>query len=123
MLEKYDSLPPDRKAWCDRMKSGFPNFTTNVSHKLADGEVIPVCGGIEVIHTPGHTPGHICLLLQRERILVTGDALNIQDGKLTGPNPQHTFDMELALKSAEKAKKFAFDAVISHHGGYLKINH
>ena len=121
MFERYDKLPADQKAWCDKIKNEYPNFTIQINHTLSDGEVLPVCGGIEVIHTPGHTPGHISLYLQKSAILVTGDALNVIDGALTGPNPQHSYDMELALCSAEKAKKFPIKAVVSHHGGYLKM--
>ena len=121
MLKQYDSLPADRKAWCDNLKQKFPGLTVPVTHTLSDGEVLPLCGGIEVIHTPGHTPGHICLFLRKSKILVTGDALNVADGKLTGPNPQHTYDMELGLRSVEKTKKSPFTAVVSHHGGYLKL--
>ena len=121
MLERYDKLPVDQKAWCDKIKKEYPNFTIQVSHTLSDAEVLPVCGGIEVIHTPGHTPGHISLFLRESSILVTGDALNVTDGTLTGPNPQHTLDMELGLRSMEKAKKFPIKAVVSHHGGYLKV--
>jgi len=120
MLEQYDKLPPDRKTWCDNMKRAFPGLVVPVTHTISDGEVLPECGGIEVIFTPGHTPGHICLYLRESKILVTGDALNVAEGKLAGPNPQFSFDMDLALKSAEKAKKFPFMAVVSHHGGYLK---
>ncbi|MCL2318569.1 MAG: MBL fold metallo-hydrolase, partial [Treponema sp.] len=121
MLKQYDSLPADRKAWCDNLKQKFPGLTVPVTHTLSDGEVLPLCGGIEVIHTPGHTPGHICLFLRKSKILVTGDALNVADGKLTGPNPQHTYDMELGLRSVEKTKKSPFTAVVSHHGGDLKL--
>ena len=73
-----------------------------------------------MIHTPGHTPGHICLFLRESGVLIGGDALNIQNGELTGPNPQHTYDMELGLKSAEKVKRFPFKALVTYHGGYLK---
>jgi glyoxylase-like metal-dependent hydrolase (beta-lactamase superfamily II) len=39
---------------------------------LVDGEVV---GGLEVIHTPGHSPGHVVLLHQPTRTLLTGDAV------------------------------------------------
>jgi glyoxylase-like metal-dependent hydrolase (beta-lactamase superfamily II) len=43
---------------------------------LSGGDVIEV-GGMEIhiIHTPGHTPGGICLSIKREEILFTGDTL------------------------------------------------
>ena len=28
---------------------------------IADGEVLPLVGGLRVVHTPGHTPGSVCL--------------------------------------------------------------
>lgn len=43
---------------------------------LRDGERIAVGGGhLEVIHTPGHTPGSICLYQPEEAILFSGDTL------------------------------------------------
>jgi len=121
MLENYANLPEDRKAWCDKMKEGFANRKISVNQTLSDGEVLPLCGGIEVIHTPGHTPGHICLFLRESGVLVGGDAVNIQDGKPSGPNPQHTYDMELGMKSMEKAMKYPVKALVSYHCGYLKM--
>ena len=120
MLEKYDSLPEDRKAFCDWMKEAYAARKTAIDI-LSDGEVLPVCGGIEVIHTPGHTPGHICLFLRESGVLVTGDAINIKDGVPSGPNPQYTFDLELGLRSMEKALAFPVKAMVTYHGGYLKI--
>ena len=121
MLENYDNLPPDRKDWCDKIKKEYPGLIIPINRTLSDAEVLPICGGIEIIHTPGHTPGHISPFLRESAILVTGDALNITDGKLSGPNPQHTFDMELALRSVEKAKKFPLRALVAYHGGFLKV--
>ena len=121
LLENYDNLPADLKAWCDRMQEGFANRRFQNIQAIKDGDVLPICGGIEVIHTPGHTPGHICLYLRESKIMVGGDALNIADGKMTGPNPQHTYDMELGLKSLEKAKSFDISGLISYHCGFLKI--
>lgn len=42
---------------------------------LADGDVLPVNGGMRVVHTPGHSPGHISLLVELTGTLITGDAL------------------------------------------------
>ena len=37
-------------------------------------------GGLQVLHTPGHTPGSVCLLLPEHRVLFTGDML-LADGR------------------------------------------
>jgi glyoxylase-like metal-dependent hydrolase (beta-lactamase superfamily II) len=122
MVEKYDSLNDGQKAWCDKMRAALPNRRIETDQTVTDGEVLPYCGGIEIVHSPGHTPGHICLFLRESRIMVGGDAINIADGKTAGPNPQHTFDMELGLKSLEKIKAFPMKALISYHCGYLDLS-
>lgn len=52
---------------------------------LEDGDEIPVFGGLRVIHTPGHTPGSICLLLPEPGIIFTGDTVFSRGGDLTRP--------------------------------------
>jgi len=44
--------------------------------ELSDGRLL-ISGGIEarIIRTPGHTPGCVCLYLEQERLLLTGDTL------------------------------------------------
>lgn len=51
-----------------------------VDEPLRDGQIIPL-GDAEwqVIRTPGHTPGHLCLWQPDERLLITGDALSDYD--------------------------------------------
>ncbi|MEZ0541871.1 MBL fold metallo-hydrolase [Fibrella arboris] len=44
-----------------------------VDRPLTDNEVLPIAGGLEVLHTPGHSSGHIALLLQQEGVLLAGD--------------------------------------------------
>ena len=41
--------------------------------ELVDGEVV---GGLRVIHTPGHSPGHVALLHEDSRTLLVGDAIS-----------------------------------------------
>ncbi len=56
---------------------GFPQTDVPaVGRHLNDGEMIRI-GRSEgkVIHTPGHTPGGICLFFEESALLVTGDTL------------------------------------------------
>jgi glyoxylase-like metal-dependent hydrolase (beta-lactamase superfamily II) len=89
----------------------------NVNRTLSDGEILPFSGGITVIHTPGHTPGHVCLYHHASKTLIAGDAMIVQEGKLMGPNPSHTPDLNLALRSLGKLAAFDIDKVICYHGG------
>jgi len=50
----------------------FPDIP--VTHLVRDGDVLPILGGTRVIHTPGHTPGSICLLIEKPRALFLGDS-------------------------------------------------
>ncbi len=43
---------------------------------LVDGQKLELAGTrLEVLHTPGHTPGHCCFLLDSEQVLFSGDQL------------------------------------------------
>lgn len=46
-----------------------------VAQELHEGEVLPIAGGLRVIHTPGHTPGHVALLHESSGVLITGDSI------------------------------------------------
>ena len=62
---------------------GFPPAL--VHHRLYDGEILHDAG-LKVLHTPGHTPGHIALLHEDSRVLIVGDALYNFNGRLSWPN-------------------------------------
>lgn len=84
---------------------------------LIDGQELPE--GFTVIHTPGHTPGHISLLHRSRRLLIAGDCLNNRKGKLAVPPPIFTPDMKNAQRSVWKlAKKHGdeIDTIVFGHG-------
>ncbi len=54
-----------------------------VDHLVEDGEVFPLRGSTKVLHTPGHTPGSICILIEKEGIIFTGDTV-LSNGKSLG---------------------------------------
>lgn len=115
MEANLDNLPLQAKEFFKNFKLSFENRRFEVDLELNDGEIIN--DYIEIIHTPGHTPGHICLYLKKEKILISGDALNVVDGILTGPNEKYTQDMDLAYLSVEKLKQYDIDKIICYHGG------
>lgn len=114
---RRDSLSEDMKAFHDRLKANYENFKTDVDRTVVDGELLPYCGGIRVIHTPGHTPGHISLYHIKSRTLVAGDALNIDNGCLAGPNPKYTYDMEEGLESVKRFAGYDIENIVCYHGG------
>ena len=84
---------------------------------LKDNDVIPVGGGIEVIHTPGHCAGHIALLVKNEGVLIAGDiCANAAGLGISTINE----DTDLSIKSILKAASFNFDKAVFGHGGPLK---
>ena len=121
-LENYETYDQETKNQIDASKTLIANTRFPIQQELKDGDVLPICGGIEIIHTPGHTPGHICLYLQKSQIMVLGDAANVEGNELVGFNPQYIQDMELADKSIEKIRKYPMKGAIAYHGGFFKFD-
>lgn len=70
--------PRDQSLRLGRLFSRLPdpkNATVPVGEELGDGQVVPFAGGIRVIHTPGHSPGHASYLHEESGTLITGDAI------------------------------------------------
>ena len=76
--------------------SYYPIGDTAPDVDLGEGDIIRV-GNVDivVIHTPGHTPGSICLYLKEDKILFTGDTLfkgAYGRTDLPGGDPEQMFD-------------------------------
>ncbi|BFT72677.1 MBL fold metallo-hydrolase [Paenibacillus sp. P36] len=96
--------------------------SANVNRTLVDGETLPFAGGIKVIHTPGHTPGHVCFYHQPSKTLIAGDAMVIENGELKGPIVALTPNLRAALQSLKKLNMYDIETVICYHGGRLRGN-
>lgn len=90
---------------------------------VVDGQELPE--GFTVVHTPGHTPGHISLLHREDRFLIAGDALANRREKLTGPSPVFTPDMRSAQRSIWRLAKLYgndFETIVFGHGPPVLTN-
>jgi glyoxylase-like metal-dependent hydrolase (beta-lactamase superfamily II) len=72
---------------------------------------------LQVVETPGHTPGHVSVFDPTARVLVAGDALNgTNDDGVAGPNPDFSEDMATAWTSAGALAHLRPDVILFGHG-------
>ncbi|EEL87877.1 MBL fold metallo-hydrolase [Bacillus cereus] len=91
-----------------------------VSDTLIDGQELPYCGGIRILHTPGHTPGHISLFLKQSKTLVAGDSMYSVNGMLGGIHAPTTLNVKEAQQSLKKYSNLDIESVVCYHGGLSK---
>jgi glyoxylase-like metal-dependent hydrolase (beta-lactamase superfamily II) len=92
---------------------------TPVDEQLQDGVRLDLAGGVRVVFTPGHTPGHMCLYHERSGTVIAGDSMTAEAGKLMGPNAGATPDLPLAMQSVRKLAELDVRAIVCYHGGVV----
>lgn len=113
-----------------KMSPLFPNEAINLGENIqaipSDGSV-PFMQGFQWIHTPGHTPGHISLYREKDKVLIVGDAfvtvkqeslykVITQTKEISGPPRYLTTNWQAARKSAEKLEALKPSVAITGHG-------
>ncbi len=83
---------------------------------LRPGDTLPLWGGITVLDTQGHTPGHISFYSKKHSVLFAGDSILIHGGKLVPANGANTWDGERALKSFNEQLKLEPKYICGGHG-------
>jgi glyoxylase-like metal-dependent hydrolase (beta-lactamase superfamily II) len=116
---------PSRPQWLHRAASPFRHLLATrpvrVDVEVADGDELPLAGGMRILHTPGHTPGSICILLGRHATVFTGDLLAQRFG-LKWPSIPFTADVVQLRRSARKLGGYEFESACFGHGSPIK-NH
>ncbi len=116
------SLPqpgPARPKWLAMMLSPFGRMWAStpaeVDKLLNDGDELPMLGGVKILHTPGHTPGSICLFIPQEKLVIVSDLLSnrSQPGL---PSRIFTADMAQEINSIKKLAGLDFDIMAFGHG-------
>ncbi|WP_195429798.1 MBL fold metallo-hydrolase [Clostridium sp. D46t1_190503_E9] len=119
----YDTIPEEDKEEARNFQHMLESIeNVKVDTVLKDKEKLEWCGGMEIIETPGHMPGHISIYLKESKTLIAGDALVIEDNKLAIANPQYTLDMEKARNSIMKLLNYDIEKIICYHGGIYRKN-
>lgn len=93
-----------------------------VDRTVCDGEWL-FDGACKIMATPGHTSGHISLLLPELDSVITGDAAYIEEGggELLVANPQYCLDLQQAAESLELLKGLQAKHYYCYHGGSLHL--
>jgi glyoxylase-like metal-dependent hydrolase (beta-lactamase superfamily II) len=82
---------------------------------IDDGAELPMLGGLRVVHTPGHTPGSICLYAPRHRLVFTGDVLQVIRGRLTYASAFFSHDHAGARSSIERLAALDVETIALSH--------
>lgn len=91
----------------------------DVDVALNDGDMINNTS-LKVIHTPGHTPGHICLYHEGAKALFTGDIMVNYFGMLMGPRPFFSSDIDRARSSLERLVDLDIKSIYFSHGMIMR---
>lgn len=106
------------------LRGGYPVCSTKPTRLLHEGDRI---GSLEVIATPGHTPGHLAFLDARDGTVIVGDAFQTLGGvavagsfKILFPLPAlATWHKGLSLESARKLLALQPSLLAPGHGRVL----
>ena len=108
-----------------KLPGQWPKLATTPDVRLTGGERI---GSLEVIPTPGHTPGHVSLLDTRDQTVIVGDVFT-SIGGLAVSNHFNlrfplaaiaTWDKTKDLESAQRLRALGPSMLVVGHGGPVR---
>lgn len=89
---------------------------------MEDGDVLPVLGGLRVVHTPGHTPGSVCLYGPRDKVLFVGDSLQRRWGRVSFASTLYSDDATAARRSVKRLTSLDVNTIVFSHYPALTEN-
>ncbi len=104
-----------------RLLGGYPPVDVEIDREVTEGDSI---GTLQVIETPGHSPGQIALLDPRDGVLIAADAFSNLGGLATTAGPYWRFPLPgfvtwhrpTALESARKLRRLEPRVLVVGHG-------
>jgi glyoxylase-like metal-dependent hydrolase (beta-lactamase superfamily II) len=117
------TLPgPDPASRLGRLLHSLPTPRkkgVTVGEELTDGQVVPVAGGIRVVHTPGHSPGHASFLHEESGVLITGDAIFNVLGRRWPPKVLCS-DYTMTQRTAQRLSELEYTTAAFTHGPEIR---
>jgi glyoxylase-like metal-dependent hydrolase (beta-lactamase superfamily II) len=114
---------PARPIWLSKFSACFSWLWATepvvVDKLVNDGDELPILGGIKILHTPGHTPGSICLYLKSQKLLIAGDLL-ARRFSLKLPSRMFTVDIDQEIQSVKRVAGMDFDIICFGHGSPIR---
>jgi glyoxylase-like metal-dependent hydrolase (beta-lactamase superfamily II) len=118
-LHKDMTLDPDEPQV--KLRGGYPGARTQPTRTFSSGDMI---GSLEVVASPGHTPGHVAFLDRRDGTLLAGDAYSTLGGVATAAKSPWRFPLvamatwhkPTALQSASALRALDPTALAPGHG-------
>jgi glyoxylase-like metal-dependent hydrolase (beta-lactamase superfamily II) len=120
----YDSgdmeIPEDQKEAREQAKKWIAEAAKATPDvRVADGDVLMV-GGLHLrcVHAPGHTAGHLCLVLEEDGVLFAGD--NVLGVGTAAISPPPRGDMGEYIRSLRKMQALGATLLAPGHGPAVK---
>lgn len=99
----------------------YDKLRANPTVKLNGDRDVFGDGSVVILSTPGHTPGHQCLLVhlpKRGAVVLSGDMVHFEDNWIHRRVPSRNFDQEQSARSMERVA-----ALLAAERAELWINH
>jgi glyoxylase-like metal-dependent hydrolase (beta-lactamase superfamily II) len=121
MAEGHASRPVKPRRLITRLLFGlmgglFKPARIQVDELLSDGQILPVLGGLRVVESLGHTPGHISLFAPSAGILFCGDSIVSGEEGLRGSSGANNWDQAKSDESVRKQAALGARILCSGHG-------
>jgi len=106
----------------NRLGGGRKDFEPlEVAETFTDGQVLDIAGGLQVVHTPGHSPGHAAYLHSPSGVLITGDSIFNVRG-LRWPVKTFCTSFRLTTVTAHRLAELEYSTAAFTHGPELRVN-
>ncbi len=96
----------------------FPMQPAEVDEIVRPGQELPVLGGLLVLETPGHTPGHVSYYAPKQNILFSGDSVEVRGNRLSAYQGDSTWDKAAARRSFDQQMALEPAIICAGHGFY-----